>query len=182
MTIEQALILAAVCSLSVGGLVLFLTYQRWYLPLRTRLKVERLRHEEAVGIPPSPRDYNYKVDFNSDGFTLADLRGKKHESFTMPWIEVLRVTAFKRDLLTLDRVCLFLARADGKGVELHEDMAGWSSFAEALPEYLPGCKPTSEWFPAVALPAFAPNQTEIYDRNKAQPPIKPVGVKGRSSP
>jgi len=164
MTIEHALILAAVCSLVVGGLVLFLTYRHWYLPLCAWRKVERLRREEAAGNPPSPRDYHYAISFDSDGVTVADLRGRKPESSVVRWAEICRATAFKRDLFTVDCMCLFLARADGTGVELDEEMARWKIFVEALPEHLPGCKPWSEWFSVVAFPAFATNETHVYDR------------------
>ena len=172
MTIEQALILAAVCSASVGGLVLFFSYQRWYLPLRSRLKVERLNREQAAGVPPSPRDYHYAISFDPEGFTVSDLRGRKHESVGMHWSEIWRATAFKRDLFTVDCICLFLARADGTGIELNEEMARWNSLVEALPKYLPGCKPRSEWFSIVAFPPFATNETQVYDRTEpkiAQP-------------
>ena len=84
--------------------------------------------------------------------------------------------AFKRDFFTVDCICLFLARADGTGIELDEGMARWNSFVEALPQHLPGCKPWSEWFSVVAFPAFVPNETEIYARQaiqNAQPPLIP---------
>jgi hypothetical protein len=162
MTIEQALLLAAVCSLSVGGLVLFFSYRRWYLPLRAKLKVERLRREEAAGVPPSPRDYHYAILFDAETFTVTDLRGREPESTVMRWAEICRATAFKRDLFAVDCICLCLARADGTGVELDEEMARWNSFVEALPQHLPGCKAWSEWFSVVAFPAFVPNETEIY--------------------
>lgn len=164
MTIEQALILATVCSLSVGGLVLFLTYRHWYVPLYESRKVDRLRREEAAGIPPSPRDYRYAISFHADGFAIADLRSRKPESIVMRWANICRATAFKRDLLTVDCICLYLARADGTGVEVDEEMARWSSFVEALPQHLPGCKPWSKWFSSVAFPAFATNETKVYDR------------------
>ena len=56
MATEHALLLAAFCSLLVSGVVLFLAYHRWYVPLCARLKVERLRREEAAGIPPNPAE------------------------------------------------------------------------------------------------------------------------------
>src|SRR5438045_771175 len=102
MTIEQTLVPTAVCSLSVGGLVLFLSYRHWYLPLQAKQKVERLRREETAGIPPSPRDYHYAIAFDSSGFTVTDLQGRKHEFIEMKWVDIHRATAFKRDLLTVD--------------------------------------------------------------------------------
>ena len=65
MAIDQALLLAVICSLCAGGLVLYLTYRHWYLPLRVLRKAERLRREEATGIPASPRDYHYAISFDT---------------------------------------------------------------------------------------------------------------------
>lgn len=156
--------LTVVCSLAVGGLVLFLTYRHWYVPLRSRQEVDRLRREEAAGVPPNPRDYHYALSFDSDGLTITDLRARAPKPLTMAWAEVVRARAFKRDLLTVDCICLLLERADGTGVELNEEMARWESFVEALPKHLPGCRAWSEWFLAVAFPAFETNETQVYER------------------
>lgn len=165
MVIEHALLLAAFCSLLVSGGVLFLTYNRWYVPLSARLKVERLRREEAAGIPPSPRDYHYAITFDHVGLTVTNLRRRESEPVRMLWAEVCRATAFKRDLFTVDCICLFLACPDGTGFELNEEMARWNSFVEALPQHLPGCRQWPDWFAAVAFPAFVQNETEIFRRD-----------------
>ena len=149
----------------------YMLYVGWYVPRRNRLaqekardKVERLRREEAAGVPPNPADYHYAVAFDPQGFTVTNLRTQKHASIARSWSDVCRATAFKRDLFAVDCICLHLGGSDGTGVELDEEMAGWNRFIDALPVQLPGCKPRSEWYSAVAFPAFAPNRTEIYSR------------------
>lgn len=167
MTAGQALLLAAVSSSLVGGLVLFLAYRNWYLPLRAWLRAERLRREEALDVPPSPRDYQYSITFDAEGFTVVDIRGRGHESATMQWIEVQRAVAFKRDLFTVDCICVSFARADGTTIEVNEEMARWRRFVESIPEHLPDCKPWSDWFSIVAFPPFAPSETVLYERSMA---------------
>jgi len=164
MTTAQALLLAAACSLTVIGGVLFFAYRYWYVPRWARLRVERLRREEAAGIPPSPRDYHYAIAFDSVGLTVTDLRGRNQETFGMRWAEVCRAIAFKRDLFSVDLICLFLFCDDDTGIELDEEMARWSRLIEALPQHLPGCKSRSDWWSVVAFPPFATNETEVYDR------------------
>jgi hypothetical protein len=126
--------------------------------------MESLQSEENAGIPPNPRDYHYAISFDSSGFTITNLRDHSHELVTMRWQDVNQVTAFKRDLITVDCICLYLARAEGTGVELDEEMAGWRSFIEALPQYLPGCKPWPDWFLAVSSPAFEMKPILVYNR------------------
>ncbi|MFO0985592.1 MAG: hypothetical protein U1E76_28300 [Planctomycetota bacterium] len=164
MTSDRALRLTVVSSVWVAILVLMLVNRLWFRPRSVRLKVERLLREEAAGIPPSPRDYRFAIAMDSAGLTVTDLRRKNTEPLGMRWIEIHRVIAFKRDLFAVDRLCLLLADADGLGIEVHEDMARWRALVTALPQHLVGCKPWSEWFAAVAFPAFATNQTEIYKR------------------
>jgi len=82
----------------------------------------------------------------------------------MAWNDIARVTAFKRDLMTVDCVCMLLADADGHILEVDEEMAGWQELCEALPQRLPGAKPFHEWFMQVAFPAFATNGTDIFRR------------------
>jgi hypothetical protein len=162
MTPWQFLFLAIVYSLVLLGGVAYFVYQYWYIPRRALLTVQRLRREEAAGIPPSPRDYHYAIAFDDGGFTVTDLRGRQHETWGMRWADVRRAILFKRDFFSVDCICLFLSDAAGTGLELNEDMARWNSLIEALPRHLPGCKPASEWWSAVAFPPFATNETEIF--------------------
>src|SRR6266446_1595761 len=149
----------------------YIFYLRWYVPRRdqralekARAKVERLQREEAAGVPPNPADYHFAITFDSEGFTVTDLRSQNQEVAAGSWSGVCRATAFKRDLFAVDCICLHLGGADGTGIELDEEMAGWNRLMEALQTQLPGCKPYLEWFSAVAFPAFAANPTEIYLR------------------
>lgn len=167
------IILITILTIFVGAPYIF--YLRWYVPRKhqqgmeeARARVERLRREEADGVSPSATDYHYAIFFDSNGFTITDLRSQKHETVAMSWSDVCQATAFKRDLFTIDCVCLHLSSADGAGVEVDEDMAGWKRLMNGLPMHLPGSKPYSEWFPAVAYPAFVPNTTEIYLRKTNQ--------------
>jgi len=174
-----------VCLLAVLVGVPYILYLRWYVPRQHRLglerarrEVERLRREEAAGVPPSAADYHYAITFDSLGFTVRDLRSHKHEAVGRPWADVCRATAFKRDLFTVDCICLRLGLADGTGVELNEEMAGWNRLMDALPVLLPGCRPHSEWASSVAFPAFATNLAEVYSRattRNAEPCAAPNG-------
>jgi hypothetical protein len=80
------------------------------------------------------------------------------------WSDVHRAAAYKRDLFAYDLMCLFLARADGSGLELDEEMDGWMELLETLHLRLPGCRPHAEWYFEVMLPPFESRLREIYAR------------------
>ena len=85
-------------------------------------------------------------------------------SSSLAWAETVSIRAFKRDLLAVDQICLVIELRDGRGMEVHEEMNGWDSLVQKLPEYLPGCKSFGEWFAVVAFPAFQLNMTMIFER------------------
>lgn len=81
------------------------------------------------------------------------------------WRDVVRVEAFKRDLYAVDLICLTVLLRNSKAVEINEEMEGWETLVDKLPEYLPGCQKFEKWFQVVAFPAFKPNNTTIYQTN-----------------
>lgn len=85
-------------------------------------------------------------------------------NLSFSWDEAISIKAFKRDLFAVDQICLAIELRSGRGVELNEEMVGWDSLVQELPEYLPGCKKFEAWFLAVAFPAFEPNLTPIFER------------------
>lgn len=165
MSNSQILALAGVCLLGVLICALLYFYNRWHTARgmrRARQQVERLHREEDAGISPSPTHYHFAILFDAQGVTVSNLRSCTDNAVTMRWAEVCRATVFKRDLWSVDCICVYLARSDDSGVELDEEMAGWRTFLAALPQHLSGCRPSDQWFSEVASPAFAPNPTEIY--------------------
>ncbi|WP_426164246.1 hypothetical protein [Sandarakinorhabdus sp. DWP1-3-1] len=91
---------------------------------------------------------------DDDGFTLLARR----ESRSVRWDAVQHVVAYKRDLLTVDLLCLAIATSDGI-VEIDEDMAGYAAVEAHLCERLPI---VSDWRLDVLFPAFATNPTTLY--------------------
>jgi hypothetical protein len=169
--IQEIVLVSSTILLAGGVFVVGRRWGRWrdrVLMEKVRSRIDRLRREEAAGVPPSPADYRYAITSDSTGLTVRDLRRKGGEVVAVSWPEVIRATVFKRDLFSVDCLCLCFGRVDGTALEIDEEMAGWNSLMEALPQYLPGCKPFSEWFLPVAFPAFAANPTEIFLRSTTQ--------------
>jgi hypothetical protein len=82
---------------------------------------------------------------------------------SLEWGKVNSVLAYKRDLYTVDLICLGFGTPEG-AIEVHEEMEGWSHLVEQLPSLLPGTPPLSDWWERVAKPPFASSVTTLYKR------------------
>lgn len=99
---------------------------------------------------------------DSDGVYLSFLEnGIERQRQVLGWEEIEEVWAYKRDLFTVDQICLAIK---GEDVELFvtEDISGWAELIAALPTGLPGCLPPEEWLSGVTHPAFEENLTLLY--------------------
>jgi hypothetical protein len=108
----------------------------------------------------------YKIFHNANAMKVS-WRGVENDTgeIVIAWQDVVRVEVFKRDLYVVDLICVSLLLRDNKSVEINEEMEGWDSVVDKLPEYLPGCQKFAEWFQVVAFPAFKTNDTVIYQRD-----------------
>jgi hypothetical protein len=82
----------------------------------------------------------------------------------LTWAAVTRVTAYKRDLFAVDLVCLLFETADGRRIEVDEECGAWDRLLETLPSVLPGALDRDRILRAVVLPAFATNETVVFER------------------
>jgi hypothetical protein len=146
---------------SLCFLLLWLLIDRFLNPLLARRRVGKLL--KTVG-KTDPR----ALESAKHGTLLADADGlrikrERGSSLKLQWSEVEEVHAFKRDLFTTDLICLAFKKAGKEEYyEIHEEMAGYHDLLEILPTYLP--KFTSDWFYAVAVPAFKNNHRIIWKR------------------
>jgi hypothetical protein len=102
-----------------------------------------------------------RVSFDETGFSLWD--GRTHQ-VVVRWADVRRVTAWKKDLVTTDLVCLTFALVAGQEYTVHEEMDGFDAFAAGMEGALPGVH--TGWRSRVVPPAFAPNPYVLFDRER----------------
>jgi hypothetical protein len=81
--------------------------------------------------------------------------------FVAGFDEIVRVTAFKRDEVTTDLICMEIHLANGENIELHEDLDGFEEWMRHI-ESLPGITP--DWRCKVIQPPFATNETLLFER------------------
>ncbi|HZZ78151.1 MAG TPA: hypothetical protein VFE62_06515 [Gemmataceae bacterium] len=140
-------------------------YDRWVRPRIIQRWVDKTFENMRSGayVPPVKQS-EHCIPVGSTGFIVARSRPPFVSPNFIAWTDVVRIVAFKQDWWTVDCICLAIATADGTTTEVNEEMDGWEALVEALPKNLPGSKPWSEWFLQVAFPAFATNETLIFER------------------
>lgn len=106
-----------------------------------------------------------RVVIDDVGLQLADATGAPAKpTVRLAWADVTRATAYKRDLFSVDLVCLLFESADGRWIEVDEELAGWHELLETLPRALPGALDADRLLRAVVQPPFATNETLVYAR------------------
>jgi hypothetical protein len=162
-TMADSLLIAAGVILVLYGLMC--AYDRWIRPRTTRRWIDKTLARVWAGdyvLPLKQSDFTISID--PAGITVS----RKGPTFvplhSIAWSDIVRVVTSKRDWLTVDCICLAFATTDGTTIEVNEEMEGWEALTDALPKHLPGSKLWSECFSLVAFPAFATNETVIFER------------------
>jgi len=102
-----------------------------------------------------------KILLASYGVNVLNDEGSKHYD----WNDILSAFVYKKDLITVDLICMALESKGGETLYVDEEMAGWKDFVDNSPEHLPGCVSFADWFIAVAFPAFETNPILIFKRD-----------------
>lgn len=91
----------------------------------------------------------------------------EHQIARIEWPDVVQISAYKIDLFGFDEIRLDFdtARDDGMVVCVSEEEEGWDGLIEAIERVFPGIQKWTDWFPQVAVPAFAENRTALWERS-----------------
>ena len=114
----------------------------------------------------TPQWRRHRVESDSVGFRIISTVDADEPEHWWEWSDVVRVEAFRRDLYTIELICLTISTLNDSR-ELNHKMRGWSGFVRMLEEALPEQFPEAEWFPAGANPMTGRN------------PLRPFAGSGR---
>jgi hypothetical protein len=107
---------------------------------------------------------NRQVFHDVEGITVKRRFGDgTAEQLQLHWNDIQVITAYKRDCLTVDLICLSFSSRD-QTVEIDEEMDGYASLVQDLPQYLEDASRFEQWFQQVAFPAFETKPTAIFRR------------------
>ncbi|MBA4388876.1 MAG: hypothetical protein C0404_12910 [Verrucomicrobia bacterium] len=109
----------------------------------------------------------YSLETDDIGVRIKSLTMENEAGeVTFRWDAVTAVKTYKLDLFSVDCICLAFETSDG-WIEVNEDMKPFGPFLEALERHLPGFPPQKDWWQQVMLPAFAPNERELWKKRFA---------------
>ena len=100
-----------------------------------------------------------RLDLVPDGFRL--IRASE-DIAQISWQEIEEVTAFKRDLITTDLICIEIRTHDDRVMEFNEEVAGFEPCLEEMQRNLHGFD--TRWHEKVVKPAFAANKTVLFSK------------------
>ena len=78
------------------------------------------------------------------------------------WQDIFTVFGYKKDLYSVDLICLDAFNENGKGFSINEETEGWFQFLRQLKRKITGIP--EYWEIEIADPAFETNLTLLFDR------------------
>jgi hypothetical protein len=106
-----------------------------------------------------------RLEITDDGLALFE---RDREIYRFRWADISKVETYKRDLFSVDMICLdFSVGAHQIAYMTHDEMDGFSELSSRLTRYFPSIP--SDWWSEVAFPAFATKHRILYERPSASP-------------
>jgi hypothetical protein len=131
---------------------------------KTEKWVKQIGSGESAEVP-GRANFDHALDVTSEGFVIMTLKAPAKGQVGVEWSSIVAATAYKKDLITTDLVCVAFELEGGAFVEVHEEMKGWIEFCRAMPDCLPGAARWEQWFMQITTPAFEPCITQLFRRS-----------------
>jgi hypothetical protein len=152
---------------TAGGVAVALLVVCFFLEWLNRWWARR-RVADLVRRAKEGRLKDVDIEDSKHGTIYADSQGVSldrdgQDVVSVLWSQILEICAYKRDLFTVDLICIglgFQDRGHHVVLELHEEMLGFKEFMVALNNRFPFRDP--EWWTKVAFPAFRRKQTVLW--------------------
>lgn len=104
---------------------------------------------------------------------------KETGSTSFFWESVSAVDTFKRDLFSIDCICLSFETPEG-WIEVNEDMKNWGEFLDAAERFLPNFPSQEKWWNKVMVPAFKTNHSRLWERKQQGKSQHSIAASGSS--
>ena len=104
-----------------------------------------------------------KFKYEDDGFIFEF----ETEQQKIKWVDIERLIAYKRDLMTTDEICLDIVFNNWQ-TTINEETLGWYQFVEKTKVIFPSIP--KNWDTEIVHPAFETNLTILYQRQDREIP------------
>ena len=104
-----------------------------------------------------------KFTYEEDGFIFQSSSGEQK----VKWADIERLIAYKKDLVTIDEICLDIIY-NNREITLTEETAGWYQFLQKIRLVFPSI--LENWDRDITNPAFATNLRILYQRADREMP------------
>jgi hypothetical protein len=101
--------------------------------------------------------------YTKNGFEIT----VKNISHRYAWTNITCLTAYKKDNMTTDCICLDIFCTDGTKYSIDEETPGWYMFVKTTKAQFPQINKL--WDSEITTPAFKTNFTVLYDSNSRNP-------------
>jgi hypothetical protein len=100
---------------------------------------------------------NPEIIFWPNAFIITNGKVK----YQIVWDDIVKIITYKIDLWTIDEICIDII-TDNKIYTISEEFHNWDTFTKVIENRLLS---KNDWFPEVAHPAFARNETILYEKH-----------------
>ena len=104
-----------------------------------------------------------KFRYEEDGFIFQSSSGEQK----VKWADIERLVAYKKDLVTIDEICLDIIY-NNREITVTEETVGWYQFLQKIRLEFPSIP--ENWDSDIAHPAFATNLRVLYQRADREMP------------
>ena len=139
------------------------------------LRLDNMENNALSGLASQPDRQNQRsrrdtsVSVRCDELRISQFVSEGQDAVRtqrLPWDRVAQVVAYRRDLLTIDQICLAIVCDDPEeSIEVSEDDDGYKHLIEELPKRPTEFPAPEEWWQKIALPPFETQWTRLYSRN-----------------
>jgi len=101
------------------------------------------------------------IRIKDDGFEVVEFPSEVVIA-SVKWVEVVRIQAYKLDLVTTDCICLlFEFTSPSAPLQVSEEWMGFNEIFSPLTQHFPAIP--ESWYEDVMTPAFETNRTVLFD-------------------
>lgn len=104
------------------------------------------------------------LDSGLSVYPMPTVEESSRDGVLIFWESIKEIIAYKRDLFTIDLVCLRVYHSNDQYFEINEELIDFDALLDQLPERLRGFPERKMYWGKLIQPAFAENEMQLWHR------------------